>query len=146
VTSTHQPLCLTGARPNEIFVIRKEQESRDITATPIDIPLGTRIDQLVTGDWFELSTSLVDESSIRLLNLYSTSLTQNPDAAENKLLEVQLSKNLGLSKISLILDASQKALSELSPKEFSEYDDKDKSDLANIFLKKVKEKKDNLEN
>jgi len=67
IVTTHNPMTLMGARTGEIFVLSRDPNTKRIEAKQKDIPPGTRADQALTGDWFELSSSLLDEVTIDLL-------------------------------------------------------------------------------
>lgn len=57
IATTHNPLTLLGAEKGEIYVLRRNPEG-EIEAIPRDIPPGLDVDQVLTGDWFGLSSTL----------------------------------------------------------------------------------------
>ncbi len=67
VATTHNPLTLLGARKGEIHVLQRDPKSGRVSARQRDIPPGTRADQVLTGDWFGLP-STVDRETLALLN------------------------------------------------------------------------------
>lgn len=56
IATTHDPLCLQQTEPGEVFLLRRTGDSR-VEAVPRDVPKGLRADQLLTGDWFGLSST-----------------------------------------------------------------------------------------
>jgi hypothetical protein len=64
VATTHNPLTLLGARPGEVFVLDRSVEG--VGARQVDLPAGVRADQVLTGPWFGL-TSTLDDSTLKLL-------------------------------------------------------------------------------
>lgn len=71
VVTTHNPLTLLGARPGEIFVLRRgphaEATEGAITIEQVDLPEGARADHVLTGPWFGLSSVLLDPKARDLL-------------------------------------------------------------------------------
>ena len=62
IVTTHDPLCLQETDPGE--VVRLERvEGKGVTALPLDVPKGLRADQLLTGDWFGLTTTTDNETA-----------------------------------------------------------------------------------
>lgn len=61
ITTTHDPLCLGGALPGELHLIERDDDGL-VDVKQVDIPKGTRADQVLTGDWFGLSTTIDDET------------------------------------------------------------------------------------
>jgi hypothetical protein len=67
VVTTHNPLTLLGARDGEIFVLRRPGgENDEIEVRQINLPLGTRADQILTGPWFDLLSTLDDDTLAHL--------------------------------------------------------------------------------
>jgi energy-coupling factor transporter ATP-binding protein EcfA2 len=66
IVTSHHPLLLLGAREGEIHVLRRHPETREITIEQANIPPGTTADQILTGRWFNLSSTL-DEDTKHLL-------------------------------------------------------------------------------
>lgn len=54
VVTTHNPLCLLGALPGEIFVLRRDEDTNRIEAIQKDLPRGISPDEVLTGEWFDL--------------------------------------------------------------------------------------------
>ncbi len=66
MVTTHNPLTLLGSRPGELHVLRRHPETNQVSVDQIDIPSGSRADQVLTGAWFGLS-STVDRETRALL-------------------------------------------------------------------------------
>ncbi|MCP3938608.1 MAG: AAA family ATPase, partial [Actinomycetia bacterium] len=56
VATTHNPLTLVGAKPGEIHVLRRE--AGQVSVHQQDIPPGTSADDVLTGEWFGLVSTL----------------------------------------------------------------------------------------
>jgi hypothetical protein len=56
VATTHNPLTLLGAKPGEIFVL--DSSADELQVRQVDLPPGIRADQILTGIWFGLSSTL----------------------------------------------------------------------------------------
>ena len=79
VITTHSPLVLFGARAGEIYVLRRDPESRELTLRAVEIEGGARVDQLYTSV-FELP-SVVDPKTQELLKEHHKLLRQGRPAA-----------------------------------------------------------------
>ena len=80
VITTHDPLCLRGAEPREVHVLRRDDETREVLSVQRDIPPGLTADELLTGSWFGMATTL-DEGTIALMQEHSELLIAKPTAA-----------------------------------------------------------------
>jgi hypothetical protein len=67
VVTTHNPLTLLGARDGEVFILRRDGEGAPIRAEQRDLPKGLRADQVLTGPWFGLASTL-DADTLALLD------------------------------------------------------------------------------
>ncbi|HKR58453.1 MAG TPA: hypothetical protein VJS64_01870, partial [Pyrinomonadaceae bacterium] len=68
--TTHDPLCLLGTRPGEVHVMHRDTITRDIVATQFDVPPGTTADQVLTGFWFGLPSTMDRETVAMMQNYY----------------------------------------------------------------------------
>ncbi len=69
VATTHNPLTIQGARSGEVWVLRRELATdgiAHINAEQRDIPAGMRADQILTGEWFGLPSTLDAETQALL--------------------------------------------------------------------------------
>lgn len=55
--TTHDPLCLLGALPGEIQLLNKNLETEKIEIIKLDLPAGITADRILTGFWFQLSST-----------------------------------------------------------------------------------------
>lgn len=96
VATTHNPLTLLGARKGEIHVLSRDPESGSISARQRDIPPGARADQVLTGDWFGLA-STVDRDTLDLLDEHRALLRQGAAESHSRRreLEGELRQRLG---------------------------------------------------
>lgn len=56
VATTHDPLCLRGLQPGELHLLQRRNDA--ITIQQIDVPPGLDADEILTGSWFGLDTTL----------------------------------------------------------------------------------------
>lgn len=90
IATTHNPLTLRGAEPGEIHVLSREDE----TSHQIDPRPGLRTDELLTGAWFGLGTTL-DDDTLELLRKYQKSAVSDPGGEATRALEDELRSRLG---------------------------------------------------
>jgi hypothetical protein len=97
VATTHHPLTLRGARNGEIFVLGDHDGSGGITAVQRDIPPGTRVDELLTGEWFNRPSAIVDADTRAMLGEHQKLIVAGAKAGDpkRKALEKQLRERLG---------------------------------------------------
>src|SRR5262249_16879848 len=58
VITTHDPLCLLGTRQGEVHVLRRQPGTESVTIDQVDVPPGLTADQVLTGSWFGLTSTL----------------------------------------------------------------------------------------
>jgi energy-coupling factor transporter ATP-binding protein EcfA2 len=96
IVSTHDPLCLQNTDPGEVFVLMRDEDER-VMVHQADVPKGLRADQLLTGEWFGLSTT-VDDDTAELVASHGALLLQpqTPDVQiQRAVLEEQIRGRLG---------------------------------------------------
>ena len=69
IATTHNPLTLLGSQPGEVHLLRRHPETNEVVIEQIDVPPGSRTDQVLTGTWFGLS-STVDPETRSLLAMH----------------------------------------------------------------------------
>jgi nucleoside phosphorylase len=95
VVTTHNPLTLLGARPGEIQVLRRDAEHGVIVAEQRDLPPGATAEQVLTGYWFGLASTL-DDATLDLLEKHRELLRTAGSGTPAVLkLEEQLRARLG---------------------------------------------------
>ena len=97
VATTHDPLCLRGSRPGEVNVLIRDEETRDVDVRQRDIPPGLTADELLTGAWFGMATTL-DEGTTELLLEHGRLLLQRATHATRRrraVLEEELRRRRG---------------------------------------------------
>lgn len=65
IVGTHAPQVLTDAQEGEIRVLRTRQRQQP-EVVPVDLPRGLTADQILTGPWYELSSTL-DDNTLALI-------------------------------------------------------------------------------
>jgi uncharacterized protein (TIGR02646 family) len=94
VATTHDPLCLRGTQKGEIHLLKRDDDA--ITIEQIDVPPGLDADEILTGSWFGLDTTLDPKVEADLLRYRSLRLSgASPGSAEVAELEKRLEGMLG---------------------------------------------------
>ena len=94
VVTTHNPLTLLGAQPGEIYVLRRNERG-DVDVMQRDLPLGSSAEQVLTGDWFGLASTL-DDGTLELLDEHRKMIRKlGPEAPEVIAREQELRQRLG---------------------------------------------------
>jgi uncharacterized protein (TIGR02646 family) len=76
VASTHDPLCVHGLKAGELWVMAKHPQDKKFILEQIDVPPGTRADEVLTGPWFGLQ-STIDADTLNLMSEHSVLLQQD---------------------------------------------------------------------
>ncbi len=96
IATTHDPLCLQQTGPGEVMLLRRDPVE-GVRALPLDVPPGLRADQLLTGDWFGLTTT-TDADTATLLERHGQLLVRDqtaPVRAERAALEGSIRSRVG---------------------------------------------------
>ena len=95
VATTHDPLCLRGLLPGEIHRLERDDEHR-ILVQQIDVPPGLDADEILTGEWFDLDSTLDRETQQDLVD-YRRLRMQGvlPDSSRLSELQRKLEKSIG---------------------------------------------------
>jgi len=98
LATTHDPLCLRGLEPGEVYRMNRNPGANRVYAEQMDVPDGASIDAILTGGWFELD-GVYDATTMRDLRKYQD-LIMRPrldlgDREEIARLEVSLRHRLG---------------------------------------------------
>lgn len=121
IVTTHDPLCLLGSLPGEVHVLRRNQETNLIEAKQVDIPPGTTADQVLTGFWFGLRSTL-DDNTLALLDRHRQLLLEKaPENNKERVkLESDLRKRLGTFADTSIDRMAQSVAAEVMQEEIGE--------------------------
>lgn len=93
IATTHNPITLLGARPGEVAVIEVRRDGSAFAAL-CDVPPGTNAEELLTGPWFGLP-STVDRQTLRLLDEQRVLLRTGEDPQRLAELDAELRRRLG---------------------------------------------------
>jgi energy-coupling factor transporter ATP-binding protein EcfA2 len=74
VITTHDPLCLRGMREHESFALRRHPVRHRVEALALRLRPGISLEELLTGGWFELGTTLDSETEDMVFELSALSL------------------------------------------------------------------------
>lgn len=73
ISCTHDPLCVHGLRRGELHIIGLNPASQDFVVEQYDVPPGTRADEILTGPWFGLQSTM-DAGTMELMADHSALL------------------------------------------------------------------------
>jgi predicted ATP-binding protein involved in virulence len=136
IATTHDPLCLSGALDGEIRILERDKEGF-LDSRRLDIPKGTRADQVLTGDWFGLSTT-VDDDTIDLMEEHRKMLllpSDQQDSDRRRQLVSELKKRLGsYADTSVDQMAIQAAAQVIKEQDIRSLSSKDRSDAREAIV------------
>jgi uncharacterized protein (TIGR02646 family) len=97
IVTTHDPLCLVGTLSKEVYILRREHRTKQVVVEQKDVPRGLTADQILTGFWFGLS-STVDDDTLRLLDEHRDLLRAGVPEIDlrRRALETELRRRLGI--------------------------------------------------
>jgi hypothetical protein len=116
VVTTHDPLCLRGLERGEIHLLRRD-ELDEVVVEQIDVPPGLDADEILTGQWFGLTTTLDRAVESDLLEYQRLRMEgRRPDDPELAPLRQRLSTTIGsyagTSAGGVLLDAASELAAE----------------------------------
>lgn len=116
VVTTHDPLCLRGLETGEIHLLRRDDQG-DVVVEQIDVPPGLDADEILTGQWFGLTTTLDGAVERDLLEYQRLRMQgRRPDDPELAPLRQRLSATIGsyagTSAGGVLLDAASEVAAE----------------------------------
>src|SRR5262249_8244946 len=88
IVTSHHPLLLLGAREGEIHVLRRHPETHAVTIEQANIPPGTTADQILTGRWFNLPSTL-DEDTKQLIEEHRNLLRAGQDEEHPRVAQLE---------------------------------------------------------
>jgi len=96
IVTTHDPLCLLGTLPGEVHVLHRDPETSRVQVKQVDVPPGVTADQVLTGFWFGLRSTL-DEDTLAKLDRHRQLLRERrPESdEERRSIEAILRRRLG---------------------------------------------------
>jgi predicted ATP-binding protein involved in virulence len=113
IVTTHNPLTLLGAKSGEIQVLSYDGDAGRIVAKQADLPLGAGAEQVLTGEWFDLPSTL-DDSTLDLLAEHRRVLRRGSvDSVKAKKIEEQLNDRLGSYSSTSLERLAQSAAAEI---------------------------------
>lgn len=114
VASTHNPLTIQGAKTGEVWVLKRVDG--DVVAEQRDIPPGMRADQILTGDWFGLASTL-DPETQALLGKHRELIREGTDERdpERTSVEDELRSRLGRFNETSAEAIAQRLVAEAEP-------------------------------
>ena len=83
LATTHDPLCLRGLADDEVVVMRHDARGRAVAITDLPSVKGLRADQLLTSEFFGLS-STIDPAYEKLFSQYYELRRRGPQKKEDK--------------------------------------------------------------
>jgi DNA polymerase III delta prime subunit len=147
LVTTHDPLCLLGTLPGEVHVLYRPPDSNQVSVKQVDVPPGTTADQVLTGFWFGLRSTL-DDDTLALLDKHRRLLREKvPETNEERhSLEVELRKRLGTFADTSVDRMAQSVAAEVIQGDVSKLgaEDRDamRQNIRQKLLQMIKEKKE----
>jgi energy-coupling factor transporter ATP-binding protein EcfA2 len=149
VGTTHNPQTLIGARKGEkIQVLRRSWEPpRRVEAHAFHVPEGLRADQVLTGGWFGLDSSL-DDNTIALLDQHQALLLAGRTQADAQVqaiaeeLRGRLGRFVSTSRESYVYGIVSEILAEQFPKLSPEQREHARQRLKELAKAKLKEREE----
>lgn len=142
IVTTHDPLCLKGTRNGEVRVLNRDGDRSQVSITSVDVPPGATADQLLTGFWFGLS-STVDTETLTLIEEHRRLLTgrQTPTRVRRRLyLEDELRHRLGVYADTSLDRMAQSVAGELMRATQRSLTPKNRQQLRERLLRKLSTK------
>ncbi len=130
IVTTHNPLTLLGGEPGEVHVIRRVEKQVEISQ--VDLPAGIRADQVLTGVWFGLPSTL-DAETRELLEDHRRMLRRGVERSHPDRLDLERKLRLRLGSFA---DTSEDRLAhEVAARHMAEDRDRDLTDEERSELK-----------
>jgi energy-coupling factor transporter ATP-binding protein EcfA2 len=141
VATTHNPLTLLGAREGEVHVLRKDAGGR-VVSMQRDIPKGARADQILTGEWFGL-TSTLDPETVEMLDRHRDMLRRQVprDDEERRKLEEDLRERLGTFEDTSLEGMVRGIMADLTPRDFKESSPEERRAIREKILAEARKHK-----
>lgn len=150
ILTTHDPLCLVGSLPGEVYILRRDVHSRHIAIQQKDVPRGLSSDQILTGFWFGLS-STVDDDTLRLLDEHRKLIRAGAQETnlQRRQLETELRSRLGVFADTSLERMVQSVCAELMQEEIAatdrQIDPSVRSQIRENILRIVRERQQKYE-
>jgi len=142
IVTTHDPLCLKGTRSGDVRVLSREEDSSPVCATRVDVPPGATADQLLTGFWFGLS-STIDNETLDLIEAHHTLLRSRKTSLNlrrRRYLEEELHRRLGVYADTSLDRMAQSVASELMRGDYVSLGPAERMNLRNQIQQQVARK------
>jgi hypothetical protein len=144
VATTHQPMSLLGAEPGEVHVLRRDPETDAVFVEQLDVPPGTRADQVLTGEWFGLASTL-DAGTLDLLERHRGLLKDGRDGEEAERIVEQLRERLGRFADTSVERLAQSAAAEILADERRSLTVEERRKVRARILKRVRRDRSDVE-
>jgi predicted ATP-binding protein involved in virulence len=146
VVTTHNPLTILGAQPGEIHVLTRDEMTGRVEVLQRDLPPGAGAERILTGEWFELASTLDDET-LTLLEKHRQLLRAGKvDDPEAKQLAAELTERLGSYAATSIERLAQSAAAQVLDEEGRNLSPKDREEarakIADLLRKSTTPAKD----
>ncbi len=146
IVTTHNPLTLLGTQPGEVYVLRRLPNGGKTRIEPIleDLPKGVRADQILTGPWFGLESTL-DPETLGYFKEHAQLLQeQGPtNEARRKELENILRTRLGSFADTALERLALGVAAQIMTEEYKEITPSDREKLRSEVLRLVKQRRAN---
>ena len=143
IVTTHNPLTLLGAREGEIFVLRRSRDLDGAEGSPkarqVDLPKGARADQILTGAWFGLP-STVDPETQELLEEHRHLLRKGNGASQARIEELEeiLRDRLGSFADTSLERLAQSVAAQIMDERYRELTPEEREDIQREVKERVR--------
>lgn len=128
VVTTHNPLTILGARTGEIHVLKRDEAKGRIEVLQRDLPPGAGAERILTGEWFELASTLDDETLTLLEEHRQLLRAGKVDDPGTKQLAAELTERLGSYAATSIERLAQSAAAQVLDEEGRNLSAKDREE------------------
>ncbi len=145
IATTHNPLTLVGAKPGEIHVLSRDAETGQVSVRQQDIPPGASADDVLTGEWFGLVSTL-DADTQDLLDRHRGMLREGVAVIdpERRELEKTLRRRLGTFPATSLDRMVQSIAAELMEGDFRRKTPEERQKIRRRILKRARQEKTEL--
>jgi uncharacterized protein (TIGR02646 family) len=84
IATTHDPLCLRGLRDGEVAVLRRNQRGQIFSEADLPPIEGLRVDQLLTSEYFGLSSTLDPQIEAEFEEFYELKAKRGPSVKDRR--------------------------------------------------------------
>jgi hypothetical protein len=141
VVTTHSALTVLSARPGELHVLERESDTENIRMLQKDIRPGMTADEILTGEWFDLSAT-TDPDTLDKLQEYADMLRagMSEEDPKRRTLEAELRRRLGGFAATSAERIAQSVAAEVIQKDVRQLSSEERSQAREKILTMTKDR------